>query len=1050
MAAGARRLVSIAALGLTLGSGAQSPVELSLPSLIFTASTGYFPVPLSVGNPGSVISGIRFSIRIFDIGLTLDTVLTTQRTAGWRIQRASSGSRGERAFVMFDPTGRNLETGSGPVALLMFRGPADTSFAGYGKLDLKVTTLSDEAGKELPVLTSGATITIGPVASITIGAALGDAGDTVSVDLHIDSPYPVAQASIDILIDPDIISLAGTQAGPGLEVDSVAYSPPSQPDGPATYRLTWVASGAQAADRPTTVSLDWAISTAADEQEVDLLMGDVRLLSRNGRRIAVGSKTAGRITIYPGHLGTPAQVTIDYTSSGGIVIGWDPPGKLSARPELTGFRIYRSSGGEPADGWLNIPRRSGILRYSAIDSSAVSGRRYRYRVAAVYDTGYVSAPTGWIDARFLLPVDVRVVETPWHLGEPLQLPLAMTNDLPISHFSLVLRGLQPLSLARLTATLNRRVPPDWTVALDSLAPGALRVSGRATSKQTLLPGSGRIVTLTQSEPTEHHRVGPVEVTRITLLDEEGEALPAVGIGGVITPWQPPIATFRIGSGQPVAPGSAGELAIYLENDRPVAAMQLTFHLSDNDITLWGATAVGRLPAETVMHLQPLAAQTWRLIVSSPSNEVIVPGNGPVMTIAFRVAASAEPGDRGIEVTGLDVAVAGGVSHRLPGMTGAISVGAIELFVGGAELSVAPSRLVVVPILLAAARPVCSLSLNVGYADDLLELIRVRSSEGWPSALVDYSAAGGVIKLNIMNMSLPGHSGAPESTTGRAVAELIFTQKVVAHRDTTLLLPVSGVTAIDCDGTAIYSQGAPSLVHLTPPRQGPSHFTSPPPGGGQTHFVTIREVTIGGAFLEAGDEIALLRALPGDEELFVAGAGRVEQDGTVTIMARPGMDPDPSRDSRQTGPERMIFQGWSRKTGRESLPSSEAVFVLGRGYWGENKGVTVIDRVPLQDRPRPVVVDLPDEVVLDQNMPNPFRDSTTVRFGLPAETEVHLGVYNLLGRQVAALHDGLTGPGYHLVVWDGRNDARQKVASGLLFLQLRAAGHTLTRKMILMP
>ena len=147
---------------------------------------------------------------------------------------------------------------------------------------------------------------------------------------------------------------------------------------------------------------------------------------------------------------------------------------------------------------------------------------------------------------------------------------------------------------------------------------------------------------------------------------------------------------------------------------------------------------------------------------------------------------------------------------------------------------------------------------------------------------------------------------------------------------------------------------------------------------------------------------------------------------------------------------MILQGWSRKTGRESLPSSEAVFVLGRGYWGENRGVTIIDRVPLRDRPRPVVVDLPDEAVLDQNMPNPFRDSTTVRFGLPAETEVHLGVYNLLGRQVAALHDGLTGAGYHLVVWDGRNDARQKVASGLLFLQLRADGRTLTRKMILMP
>ncbi|MCH8327937.1 MAG: hypothetical protein IID15_05360, partial [Candidatus Marinimicrobia bacterium] len=814
-----------------------------------------------------------------------------------------------------------------------------------------------------------------------------------------------------------------------------------------------VASGTQAADRPTTASLDWAISTDAAGQEVDLLMGDVRLLSRNGRRVATGSKTAGRITIYPGHLSAPIDVAIGYTSGGGIVIGWYEPGRPSTRPGLTGFRIYRSGGDEPENGdagWLSVPRRSGVRHYSVIDSLAVSGQRYRYSVAAIYDTVYVSATTEWVDARFLLPVDVSVQATPWHVGEPMQLPLNMTNDLPISSFDFVLRGLRPLPLARLTATLNRRLPPDWNVVLDSLDPGSLRVSGRATSEQTLLPGSGRIVTLTLSHLAERRTVGPVEVTRITILDAEGDTLPAVGIGGIITPWQPPIATVRIGSGQPVAPGSAGELTIYLENDRPVTAMQLILQLSGNDIELREATSLGRLPAETVVHMQPLPAQTWSLIVSSPSNEVIAPGNGPVMTIAFKVAASAEPGDRDIVVTGLDVADASGRSHHLPGTRGAISVGAIELFIGGAELSVAPSRLVAVPILLATARPVCSLSLEMGYAADLLELIRVRPGAGWPSALVDFSTSGGTIKLSVTNMSLPGSSGGPKPATASAVAELVFRQRAVALRDTTLLLPVRNVAAMDCDGAAIYSHGTLSMVHLTPPKQGPLHFKAPPPTGGPTHFVTLREVTVGGTFLEAGDEMALLRAATANGELIVVGAGRVEQDGTVTIMARPGIAEDQMRDSRQTGPARMIFQGWSRKTGRESLPSSEAVFVLGRGYWGENKGVTIIDRVRLQNRPLPVVIDMPGAVVLDQNMPNPFRDSTTVRFGLPTETEVHLGVYNLLGRQVAALHDGLTGVGYHNVVWDGRDDAGQKVAGGLLFLQLRASGRTLTRKMVLMP
>ena len=45
---------------------------------------------------------------------------------------------------------------------------------------------------------------------------------------------------------------------------------------------------------------------------------------------------------------------------------------------------------------------------------------------------------------------------------------------------------------------------------------------------------------------------------------------------------------------------------------------------------------------------------------------------------------------------------------------------------------------------------------------------------------------------------------------------------------------------------------------------------------------------------------------------------------------------------------------------------------------------------------------PSEFRLAQNYPNPFNPSTTIRFALPRESEVTLGIYDLLGREIATL------------------------------------------------
>ena len=84
-----------------------------------------------------------------------------------------------------------------------------------------------------------------------------------------------------------------------------------------------------------------------------------------------------------------------------------------------------------------------------------------------------------------------------------------------------------------------------------------------------------------------------------------------------------------------------------------------------------------------------------------------------------------------------------------------------------------------------------------------------------------------------------------------------------------------------------------------------------------------------------------------------------------------------------------------------------------------------------------------------NYPNPFNPETTIRYILPEQSQVRLVVYDLLGQTVRTLMDGPQSAGTRTVVWDGQNQDRQKVASGLYLYRLEVAGkYSETRQMSL--
>ncbi|MCB9516237.1 MAG: T9SS type A sorting domain-containing protein [Candidatus Latescibacteria bacterium] len=77
-------------------------------------------------------------------------------------------------------------------------------------------------------------------------------------------------------------------------------------------------------------------------------------------------------------------------------------------------------------------------------------------------------------------------------------------------------------------------------------------------------------------------------------------------------------------------------------------------------------------------------------------------------------------------------------------------------------------------------------------------------------------------------------------------------------------------------------------------------------------------------------------------------------------------------------------------------------------------------------------------------PNPFNPKVTVPFSLAAPGRVRVEVFDLAGRRVATLADRRFGGGAHDLTWDGADQA-----SGVYLLRFSAAGHTQSKRLVLL-
>ena len=88
------------------------------------------------------------------------------------------------------------------------------------------------------------------------------------------------------------------------------------------------------------------------------------------------------------------------------------------------------------------------------------------------------------------------------------------------------------------------------------------------------------------------------------------------------------------------------------------------------------------------------------------------------------------------------------------------------------------------------------------------------------------------------------------------------------------------------------------------------------------------------------------------------------------------------------------------------------------------------------------------VELAAAFPDPAQHDVTIRYSLPAAAHATLHVYDVSGRRVATLADGIHAAGPHTLRWDRRTSSGAEARPGLYFYELNTSGTRVAKRVVL--
>jgi PKD repeat protein len=92
--------------------------------------------------------------------------------------------------------------------------------------------------------------------------------------------------------------------------------------------------------------------------------------------------------------------------------------------------------------------------------------------------------------------------------------------------------------------------------------------------------------------------------------------------------------------------------------------------------------------------------------------------------------------------------------------------------------------------------------------------------------------------------------------------------------------------------------------------------------------------------------------------------------------------------------------------------------------------------------------IPKSYFINQNYPNPFNPETKIVYGLPKSSMVKLIIYDITGSEVIKLVDQYQAAGTYSIDWNGVDNNKKKISTGVYIYKIEAGNFSRVKKMIL--
>ncbi len=147
---------------------------------------------------------------------------------------------------------------------------------------------------------------------------------------------------------------------------------------------------------------------------------------------------------------------------------------------------------------------------------------------------------------------------------------------------------------------------------------------------------------------------------------------------------------------------------------------------------------------------------------------------------------------------------------------------------------------------------------------------------------------------------------------------------------------------------------------------------------------------------------------------------------------------------------IVCSGSGSRYYADIVPSTDGKYFI---VWGDNRDP--VSRCTYAQAYQLEIITATDQEHVSQLgpslyiYPNPFNPETTVRFSLSADSKVDLKVFNVKGQLVRTLCDEALPVGNHEITWDGTDNAKKSVSSGVYLIDLNIDGKDYRSKALLL-